>query len=164
MDSIKKVFFLGMLMMLFSLPLFSQQSGDPAYYSTLKKLSEKYNGKQIVELDNGIVLKADGTDDQYGCLFIAFKGHYPVEDVKNFEDLIVIPLTEIKSINGEPVDKFYANVSLCDFYLSKQIDIAKAEVFLKNAQGLLLKNSYPEKYKGVVKDLQDKLDALKQKK
>ena len=55
---------------------FPQELTDSEGLIVLKKLAQKYNGNQIVELENGITLKADMVAEEDGCLFIAFKGKY----------------------------------------------------------------------------------------
>lgn len=69
----------------------------------LKGLAKKYQGSQRVVLKNGIILRADVVTKEGDSLFVFFKGNKPT-DKKEFEEAVVILLTEVESINGKLVD------------------------------------------------------------
>jgi len=156
----KKIILLITIMLLVSVSSFSQELSSQEGLAVLKELSEKYNGSQIVELQVGITLKADAVASENGFLLIAFTG--AAKD-GNYENAVWIPLNEVKSINNEPVDQFYANVVLCNYYISQEGNASKAEIYFQNAQKIFKKNGSPEKYKKVIEDLSANLEILKNK-
>lgn len=67
----------------------------------LHRLSEGYSGSQAVLLKSGLTLRPDAVSTDKGNLLLFFKGSKPKEG-EEFEDIAVIPLNEIESINGAP--------------------------------------------------------------
>lgn len=75
---------------------------NPEAIETLERLANKHSGPREVVLKAGITLKPDGFTEEEGSIFMFFKGNRIGEN--EFEDLIVIPLNEIESINGKLIE------------------------------------------------------------
>lgn len=107
---------------------------DEAAMLSYRKISEKYNGSNEVILSNGIKFKPDNIFIEDGCIWLMFKGNEKSEN--KYEDGLVIPLTEVESVNKTPVNQVDANCALANFYLYKQHDLNKAIEFYEKTLAL----------------------------
>lgn len=102
---------------------------DEAMLENYRNIAEKYkyDGSNEIVLNQGIIFKAHDIAIKDGCIFIMFKGDKRAE--KEYETGLVIPLTEVKSINSNPVNQADANCALGNFYLNKPGGLNKAIEF-----------------------------------
>jgi len=84
-----------------------------------------------VVLRNGDIYRVDKTYVEDGSVWIIPRGSEVVDG--EFENVVVIPLTEVESINKTEINLADANCALGDFYLYKQRDINQAIKFYEES-------------------------------
>lgn len=106
---------------------------DTLFWKKCEDLSEKYSGPHEIILINGIILRPDKVahTENTGSILLCFEEDPKAPD--NFEEVVIIPLTETSSINGVIVDQADANYLVGNDSLTIGENIVRAIKFYEKA-------------------------------
>ncbi len=135
-----------------------QIEDEEAFY---KELASQYKGAHDIITNTGITIKPDEMEVQGAFILMMFKGDAPKGDEYEFEMGAEIPLSKVKTIDGDPVDQSEANRMLADIYLFQDGEAGKAVVYYQKALDVDAKNkialenmgsayNYLEKYEDAI--------------